>query len=60
VTLATLTVRVDEDAPIGHIVNRAQFWYDDEPQYFVREAETIVMYVMYLPLTMKEADLGSR
>lgn len=60
VTLATLTVRVEEDAPMGRIVNRAQFWYGDEPQYFVREAEITVMYMLYLPLTVREANLGSR
>jgi uncharacterized repeat protein (TIGR01451 family) len=61
VTLGTLTVRVEEDAPMGRIiVNRAQFWYGDEPEYFVREAATTVMYVLYLPITMREADAGRR
>jgi uncharacterized repeat protein (TIGR01451 family) len=52
VALATLTVRVEEDAPAGTIVNRAQFWIGDEPQYFVREAETIILGELFLPLIM--------
>jgi uncharacterized repeat protein (TIGR01451 family) len=61
VALATLTVRVDEDAPMDVIVNTAQFWFGDEPQHFVREAETMVVggNVLFLPLTMKYADMGS-
>jgi uncharacterized repeat protein (TIGR01451 family) len=63
VALATLTVRVEEDAPMGWtIVNRAEFWIGDEPQYLVREAETKVVggNVLFLPLIMKYADMGSR
>lgn len=61
VALATLTVRVEQDAPMGMIVNSAQFWIGDEPQPLVREAETMVLgeYVLFLPLTMKYADMGS-
>lgn len=50
VALTTLTVRVEEDAPAGTIVNRAQFWIGDEPQYLVREAETTVLGGLFLPL----------
>ena len=47
---------------MGMIVNSAQFWIGDEPQYLVREAETMVVggNVLFLPLTMKYADTGSR
>jgi uncharacterized repeat protein (TIGR01451 family) len=57
VALATLTVRVEEDAPAGTIVNRAQFWIGDEPEYFVREAETTISRKLFLPLTMRIAAL---
>jgi uncharacterized repeat protein (TIGR01451 family) len=61
VALATLTVRVEEDAPMEPIVNGAQFWIGDEPQYFVREAETIILggNMLFLPVTMKNAVAGS-
>jgi len=53
VTLATLTVRVDEDLVAGTIVNTAQFWVGEEGEWFVREAETIVWGHIFLPLTMR-------
>jgi hypothetical protein len=57
--LATLTVRVEDDTPMGPIVNTAQFWIGDEPQHFVREAETMVVgrNVIFLPLTKRYADM---
>jgi uncharacterized repeat protein (TIGR01451 family) len=55
VTLATLTVRVQEDAPVGSIVNTARFWVGDEPQYFVRQVETTIRggKTIFLPIVMR-------
>jgi uncharacterized repeat protein (TIGR01451 family) len=54
VTLATLTVRVDEDLVAGTIVNTAQFWVGDEDEWFVREVKTMVWGKIFPPLAARE------
>ena len=58
ITLATLTVRVEEDAPIGEIVNSAQFWFGDEPQPLVKEAVTMIVgaHELFLPRVMRNSS----